>query len=130
MNPQRAASAVDRVTGRRKMTPLLLVGLCLAALLFPAACPGALSPNPLDTWHPRTNGFDYIRCFASSPGMVVAGTTTRNILVSRDGAFWSAHLLPTNRFSFRTVWGVAFGNGRFVAVGPGAGFSVSPDGGA
>ena len=105
-------------------------GVVVGVLVFLVAAAGSVSgaPDPLNTWHIRTNTFEFSRCLAVGNGVVVAGTSSKRILSSRDGQIWASHDLSTNRLPQRSSWGVAYGNGRFVAAGPGSGFAVSTDG--
>jgi hypothetical protein len=87
---------------------LLLVGSCLAALLASAA-------DGLDTWQwraPQLQGNNLTELAYGNSTYVAVGDYG-TILTSANGADWQSRSTVTNHYFV----GVAFGNGRFVAVG-------------
>jgi len=73
--------------------------------------------DPLDNWHwlYPTATANTINAICAGGGGFVAVGAYGTILSSPDGKTWS----HVDSGTLATLWGVAFGNGRFVAVGDG-----------
>ncbi len=77
-------------------------------------------------WTRRTVSFTAtFSCIAASPTLFVAGSSVQTLYTSPDGVAWTARTGTVTNFAIR---GVAYGNGRFVAVGDGGNIRHSSDG--
>ncbi len=88
--------------------------------LFPRI---AAAADPLDVWHFRQQSSS-VRGLAYGGGKFVARDYSTNSYTSSNGVHWVTHHIGTNSFA---PFSMAYGNGRFVACGPG-GFAVSTNG--
>jgi hypothetical protein len=93
--------------------PTLTVLLGTLTLLF-GTCLGCAG-DPLDTWAERYVG-TMVRDVAYGADLFVAVGDA--FYDSPDGVCWTRRALDTP--SINGMWGVAYGNGRFVAVESGA----------
>jgi hypothetical protein len=93
----------------------ILLTLLLAG---PAVALSSSAADPLDQWQARNSGStNYLEGICYAQGLFVAGGEQGNILTSTDGTSWTSRT-PENQFGIDSI---AYGNGRFVAVGTGPG---------
>jgi len=100
--------------------PSIFLAGWVAASVTAALPPG----DPLTTWSLRTNTASMFRPFTTGEGLIVTGDDRGAIYTSANGANWYRRESGTNII----VRGVAYGNGKFVALFAVAGFSTSDDG--
>jgi hypothetical protein len=85
--------------------------------------PRALDAAPLNNWHQRSVMGDFYRITFGN-GVFVAVTGAGEIVRSDDGVYWSVAAAPTTK----TLRGMAYGGGRWVAAGAGGTLLASADG--
>src|SRR5688500_2082238 len=110
----------------------LRTGICLAAAFLMV---GTAVADSLDRWNWRNPSppLNPLAAVAYANGTFVAvGGRFGYILTSTDGTNWVRQWTPTDEITVETIrsfwlYGIAWGNGRWVAVGEGGVVLSSPD---
>jgi Divergent InlB B-repeat domain/Chitobiase/beta-hexosaminidase C-terminal domain/Immunoglobulin domain len=92
------------------------LALALAILTTMGTAQAAISPDPLDVWTRTEFNMQLGRIAYGSGIFVTCDSSSTSLLTSSDGASWIKRE-TTNNLSLSGYNDVAYGNGRFVAVG-------------